>query len=97
MPCRAKLSLIVQGTPCSGGRSFGALLASRRSASVASWRAVAKRSRTTALSVGFTCSMRRMCASTSSAELIALRRIIAARPLADAVSSGSSRVGGLMA
>jgi hypothetical protein len=89
MPTSAKHSLMVQGTPCSGGSDAASSLARRRSASSASARASSKRVATTALSVGFTRSTSAMQASTISRELTARRRMRAATSTALALRSSS--------
>ena len=76
IPAIAIDSLIVQGTPRNGGSSSRSVAAATRaSAASASSRAASKRSTTTALMRSCMCSMRSMCASTTSRELISRVRI----------------------
>jgi len=70
MPAIAIDSLIVQGTPRKGGSSSTSAAAIRASAASASARAASKRSTTTALMRSCMNSMRSMCASTTSRELV---------------------------
>ncbi len=88
MPARAKLSLMLHGTPWKGGRPSRPR-ARRASAARASSRASSKRWATIALSVGLTRSMCRTCASTTSSEVISPDRIISARREAESSSIAS--------
>ena len=93
IPARAKLSLMLHGTPSRGG-SPSSPAAIRRSAARASSRAASKRWATTALSAGLTRSIWRMWASTASAEEISRRRILAASSVPrTARARGSMRAG----
>ena len=81
-PAVSNESLIVMGTPCNGPRSVprdssaSALRASSRAASPVSW--------TTALSWGFTASIRWRYASTTSSAETCLRRMASASEVTDA-------------
>ena len=89
IPAIAIDSLIVQGTPWKGGRSSGSAVdATSASAASASARAASKRSTTTALMRSCMCSMRSMCASTTSRELVSRVRIARARSVAEHSVSG---------
>ena len=87
MPSNAKFSLIVQGTPCSGGRCLVSPDWTQRSAASASARARRKRSLTIALITGFTRSICAIWASTACLEVISPLRIRRASSAAEAVSN----------